>query len=341
MIGTGNQPCTVMSSQGYHSPASDEDQPLAKHFNRIVQEIYEPGNTNPVSDPFIAASRAYFRIRQLNGETSTPTVNRERLLHYYALYRLFGSELEKNPFLVHFVATFAAMEKKHRAFALHSGDNLENKIVKSICDFIRLILLQNDAELQKVDFDDNHWPIFPQADQTQSRLIDWAKIDHALQTLQGLSPKYVEEIIALASGVDPVRDYRKQEDVTYTSAAKRSRPVQQLFKSLETMSDPSDRSDQICQLARLQASNSAVDSLNANLGSLNLDERRLLLYEFVLYNLNQPEISSHTVTLLCTFLISLNDKDLLQPMDDYRTLFSSFINWINAVPMARQVYLLS
>lgn len=284
---------------------------------------------------FVSASRVYFEILDLTKKicdrpftSSSATDTELRLIAlYYLLYRLFGTSLAKNPFLVHFVLVYDELRQ-------HKGTR---SMSSSITSIVRCILCQDYIGLDSMVLETAPQKL-QQLQLGSSQQPNWPKLQGYLRA-QSIDPGVIRTGDANPALFGPEPQLKPEVLVQNPLIPNTSPSTESTEPSTPFTSN--DNPQFIYKLARTRATNSLVDAINGYVQQLSLDNRRLLLYEVVLFNLNLPTVSPKTVSLLCALLISLHDRNLLQPIDDYRSLFASFINWISTVPQAREVYLLS
>jgi hypothetical protein len=93
-------------------------------------------------------------------------------------------------------------------------------------------------------------------------------------------------------------------------------------------------------LIRVQANHDWVDFIHNAIISNRINpstELPILIHEFVSFNL-QTYPFEWVVRLLCTFLLSLSNKNFLSPSKDYQALFSGFLPWIGTIHEAWLLY---
>jgi hypothetical protein len=302
---------------------------LANKSNTLG-DLYESFISELSRSPFEIASDVY---------AYTSDQPNEAVLCEYVLYKLFPDGLVWNPFLIHFVGLYntlvgrkisgplvnaLAMILAEEKDALHSSKivNLRSKTIP--IPKLRLYLQQQWISSSEID-----------------SAMSWLDADVAPRQLQQLHDNDDDDDDDIQSNqidilVDQmVHHNRIQIPLPFnwvTDQALRrvlTGPREQQMKAIQ-------------MIIRMKASNAIVDFVYTLLveGVVSPDDVLLLVYEFVMYNLSEENVTERRVRLMSTFLISLHDNGVLQPSEDYRMLFSSFLPWIGTINEARQVYLL-
>lgn len=295
------------------------------HLQSLYNSVLAKNKQLKHGEPFHIASAIYADV--IN-QATLPLINAQYIaVCEYLLSRLF-SPLEANPFLCHFLS-------------------LKDK-QGPIGAVVRAILLGKDVRTQtlsSLEVDDTIW----------DTAIDLELYTRILKA-QWLKDSEIERIL------DPMKclydlntrltldtpDYQLLIDRAVLRVTVESLDLIKLFPhrpiTLVIMDKflQVERRASLKQLSRMLANNASTDFLFKLIVDRHIgqDDTRVLIYEFVLYNLQQSSVYESTVRLLSRFVLSLVKTDILQPLENYSILFSSFINWIGTVDEARQVYML-
>ena len=118
-----------------------------------------------------------------------------------------------------------------------------------------------------------------------------------------------------------------------------------ICEELLKLNQPSITRMVISILSRLKANNETVDFVHTLIAVKRLiydpEDIRVLVYEFVMFNLSSNSIAnSDTIKLISIMILSIHRHNLLIPDDDYKMLYQSFVGHL-AIDEARKVYLLA
>jgi hypothetical protein len=312
----------VQSSLQSIVPYTNE-QHLQSLYNKAVaknKQLIKQGHSS-----FQIASAIYDNI--IN-QASLPSINSQYIaVCEYLLSRLFSS-LESNPFIGHFLS-------------------LKDK-QGPIGAVVRAILLGKDVRnqtLSSLQVDDTVWDTAIDTNlYTEILKSQWLRPDEIERILDPI--KCVYDLNMKLSLDDP--NYQLLIDRAVLRVTIESIDLVKLFPHRPITFVIIDKFFQVeprgtlKQLTRMQANNASTDFLFILIVDHHIgpDDTRVLIYEFVLYNLQQSTVYENTVRLLSRFVLSLARANVLQPLDNFSILFSSFINWIGTVDEARQVYML-
>lgn len=314
---------TIVESSLQSVVSSISNQHLQSIYNKVIAK------NKPLSKHGFTSFQIALAIYQhIINQASLSSVNQQYIAACeYMLSRLFTS-LEVNPFASHFLS-------------LKDDPGTIGAVV-------RAILLRRDVRnctLSSLQVDDTIWDTNIDIDSyieilsrhwlnrdEITRVLDPAQTIYDLNINLSLDNKNYQLLIDQAvfrtriESVDVIKLF-PHKPITFTIIDK--------FLQVESRAT-------LKQLARMQANNATTDFLFLLIvdNHIDSDDTRVLIYEFVLYNLQQSTVYDSTVRLLSRFVLSLARTNVLQPLDNFSILFSSFINWIGSVDEAKQVYML-